>query len=824
MPLRLDMRRAAACLALACGLLGGRPENVAADAVTPLPAPVYARAGKLLAANLNDLVLNELVVPRWIGSTDEFWYRRETSAGHRFIVVDAATGLHKEAFDHVEVAAALSRQMRKELTPDTLPFRSIAFSESRGELIVEVEGTRYTYSLGSGELKSARVLAPIPGMLVSPDGQSGLATRAGNLWLLNLATGEQRQLTNDGQPDAGYGISLDSVGASFIPRMREGRVAAPVGARWSPNGRHALVPYFDQRHVLPYPFLDSASEDGSLRPKLYSPRLALGGDRLPTAQWYVLDIATGAKRRVDFPAGKLMLETQFQRAYWTKDGAHVFIVAHGENLEAGYLFDIELATGAVRTVVEDRVAPRTDLNTTSYNLPNVWVSDDGADAIWFSQRDGWGHLYRYDARSGVLRNRITRGEWLVRDIIKVDHANRTVYFTGGGREPGNPYHRYLYRVGFDGSGLRRLTSEKADHLLVPTERISYSPDGIALHDPFSPSGRYLVYTYSTLGDPPVCVIADTRNGKRVAMVEEADASRLYAAGWRAPEPFVTKAADGKTDIHGVIYKPSDFDPARRYPVLDAQYASPLISVTPVNFYQSHAQEPLLDQAAYAELGFIVVTLDGRGTTNRSKAFSHVTYGHLNTNGLEDHVAAIRQLAASRSYMDVDRVGIYGVSYGGYITIRAMLEFPELFKVGIATAGIAVVEGTHSDYHWTAFHGKPRYADGSDLRSAPGDTPRNWEVLDARRQAARLQGKLFIQFSELDENVPPGQTMTFIDALIRENKPFDMLYVPSRDHVLLTHPYVVLRSWDFLVKHLLGREPPASFDLHIGQPWWLRPQD
>jgi dipeptidyl aminopeptidase/acylaminoacyl peptidase len=288
---------------------------------------------------------------------------------------------------------------------------------------------------------------------------------------------------------------------------------------------------------------------------------------------------------------------------------------------------------------------------------------------------------------------------------------------------------------------------------------------------------------------------------------------LYAAGWRAPEEFTVLAADGKTPIHGVLYKPSNFDPSRRYPVLDAQYASPLIAVTPRNFYQSYTQAPRLDQAAYAELGFIVMTVDGRGTTGRSREFSQIMYGQLQTNGLEDHVAALKQLAEKRPYMDIGRAGIYGVSYGGYMTLRGMLEFPEVFKAGIATAGIAVMPGMFADYHWSAFQGQPKYAGGSLLRPTIEAVPENWARLDARSQAANLRGKLLIELSELDENALPGQMLTFVDALIEAGKPFDMLFLPGRDHFLLRSPYVLQRNWDFMVRNLLGLEPPADFRLH-----------
>lgn len=784
-----------------------------------MPRSAYARAEQMLPANLKNLVLNAYVIPHWIDESDEFWYERELKDGHEFVIVNAATGTRQPAFDHARLADVLGEASGKKYGPTNLPFQRFDFGPNRNEIIVTVEGVEYTLPIAEGAVRK-RLTSPSGGEFVlSPDGKSGITTRNGDLWLRNMASGNERTLTKDGEPDAGYGIWPDGYHSNYVPRTRKGAPQPPIGLQWSPDSSYVVVPRFDQRHVLPYPMLNSAPTDGRLRPQLYQPRLALVGERPATVEWYAIEVATGDKRQIRLPEASL-LKMQADilplgRFWWRNDSRHLYAVAYGDNMESAYLFDIDVETGAARTVITEEVLPRTDLNTTSYNLPNVWVSGDGQEVIWFSQRDGWGHLYLYDARTGKLSNRITRGDWLVRDIMEVDQTSRVVYFTASGREEGNPYHRYLYRVDFDGSNLRLLTPEPADHILIQKERLFYAPDEMPLHQPFSPSGDYVVYNYSAVDNAPSSAIRSTRDGSLVAVVEKADTGALSAAGWRAPEEFTAKAADGKTDIHGVLYKPSDFDPTTKYPVLDAQYAAPLISVTPRNHFQAYAQQPGLDQAAYAELGFIVVTVDGRGTTGRSKAFAQATYGQLNTNGLADHVAAIKQLAADRPYMDVERVGIYGVSYGGYMTIRAMLEFPDFFKAGIATAGIAVMPGMYSDYHWSAFHGRPRYADGGELRSLPGEIPSNWAVLDARRQVDRLQGKLYIQFSELDENVLPGQMMAFVDALIAEHKPFDMLYLPGRAHDLLSEPYVLQRNWDFMVRSLLHREPPENFRLETG---------
>jgi dipeptidyl aminopeptidase/acylaminoacyl peptidase len=318
-----------------------------------------------------------------------------------------------------------------------------------------------------------------------------------------------------------------------------------------------------------------------------------------------------------------------------------------------------------------------------------------------------------------------------------------------------------------------------------------------------------VYTYSTVEQPPCSVLRSTVTGEVIIELERADASRLYAAGWRPPQEFVVKADDGVTDLWGVMYTPPGLDPSGSYPILDAQYAAPLIATTPRNFHQAYEQGPGLSQAAYAELGFVVITVDGRGTPFRSKTFMDATWGHLNTNGLEDHVAAIRQLADRHAFIDAQRAGIYGISYGGFFTIRAMLEFPDVFRAGIAGAPIAIMPGMYADYHWSAFQGRPTYPDGGEERTAPDEIPTNWTFLDARTQVAKLAGHLFLQIGELDENVLPGQLMRFIDALIRENKDFEMLLLPGRDHYLMREGYIWRRNWDFMIRHLLGLEPPED---------------
>jgi dipeptidyl aminopeptidase/acylaminoacyl peptidase len=812
------MKRAPSINGLALLLpLGAVAADVAPQAA-PVPTSVYARAEALLGPNLEPKVLNVFVTPHWLGGRDEFWYRRELVDGAEFVRVDAASGAKRAAFDHAAVARSLGTALGKTLDAKHLPIEELDFSGDGKHLTITAASRVFDCGLNGDHCVEAVQPAAHGQWLMSPDGHSGVSTRAGNLWLGNAASGEAKALTTDGLPDAGFGIYPDGWSANLVSRYPTPAEAPPLEARWAPDSRTLLVPFVDQRKVAAYPYIESAPAD-SLRPRVYPIRIPLVGEHTAVWEWWLFDAGSGQRRHVELPYEKLLTlqqdMTAFREISWSSDSKHLYLVAHGDNMESAFVFDVDVATGKSRIVLEEHLAPRTDLNSTSYDPVNVQVVKDGRELIWFSQRDGWGHLYRYDMRSGKLLNRITGGNWLVRDIIDIDEARGIIYFTGGGREPGDPYLRYLYRVNFDGSGLKLLSPEPADHLLLPHKRFVLTLDGITAYAPTSPSGRYVLYNYSTIDKPTKFVIRRTADASLVAEVETADAAQLYAAGWRAPTGFSVKLNDG-TDLWGVMYKPSDFDATRRYPIIDAQYASPLTAVVPHNFYQAYRGKQPLAPSSYAELGFVVVSVDARGTTYRSEKFLHAGYGALNRVGLDDHIAAIRELAATRNYMDVDRVGIVGHSYGGFVALRALLEFPDFFKVGISSAAMIDTEGMYADYHWSAFHGKPRYSDGSEWRPSPNEVASNWKNLSAAAQVHQLKGKLLLQMGELDENVPPGQILQFVNALIKDNRDFELIYMPSRDHQFIGDGYVMRRDWDFMVRNLQGREPPPDYRIGVNR--------
>ncbi|TQV73500.1 prolyl oligopeptidase family serine peptidase [Exilibacterium tricleocarpae] len=789
---------------------------------------VYQRAERLMGPQLNRHVHNVFIVPHWVGDSDDFWYRREAKDSHEFMLVQAATGNQQSAFDHDAIAAGLSAAGISGVNAQQLPFTEFSYNADRSAIHFVIDAIEYQCQIATTGCQTiARAAAkPAPaGVLVSHNGKFGVETRAdNNLWLLDLTTNDSRQLTFDGGENIGYGLYPDNR-ANFVPRYyarkNEDKKDLPANTLWSPDNRTVLVPLIDQRHVQPYPFMESVRKDGSFRPRVHNVRIPMIGEKPAFFVWYLVDTTTGKKQRVDLPYDQLLLIQQdyiaVRDVWWSDDASRLYMAAHGDNLESGFLFEVDITSGKSRTVIKETLSPRFDMNSSQYYPANVRILKDGAEALWWSQRSGWGHVYRYDIKTGRLLNAVTSGNWLVREIIDVDEQRNVMYFTAGDSIPGsNPYYRHLYRVNLDGTDLTLLTPEDADHLLLPEDPL-ISTDGITPYRAISPSGHYAVYNYSRVDQPTRFAISRITDGKVIAVVNEVDASGLYAQGWRPPEEFKVIAQDGKTELRGVIYKPSDFDPDKQYPIINAQYNSPLIAVAPRHFFQAYRGRAPLAPSSYAELGFIVVSLDARGTTYRSAAFNHYGDGKLNQIGLDDHVHAITELANTRPYMDIDRVGIVGFSYGGYTTIRAMLEYPEFFKVGVAGGPVADMHAMYDDFHWTAFHGKPRYGNGTRWSGDDKtEIPENFKSMASSLMADRLQGKLLLHFSELDENVPPAQVLQFVDALIANNKDFDMLYLPNRTHSFIAEGYIMRRQWDYMVEHLLGKTPPKQYKLDINR--------
>ncbi len=613
------------------------------------------------------------------------------------------------------------------------PLAAFVASPAPGRAIVK--GPVSTPAGGRGEGRSAR-----GNPAQSPDGKWLAFTRENNLWLRETATGKERALTTDG-------TAAKSLGGPFSWSPDSRRLAA---ARTIPGQEHKV-------------YLVESSPTDQVQPKLRTLDYLKPGDRIAVSLPCLFEAESG--REIPIAGTLFPSPWSISPARWQPDSASFTFVYNQRGHQALRVISVDAASGAARAVVDEQSPTFIDYSSKQF----LEYLDATGELIWASERSGWNHLYLYDARTGAVKNPITRGEWLVREVHRVDIARRQVWFWAVGVDPRqDPYYRHLCRVNLDGSGFVDLTPGDGTHTVQ-----------------FSPDGETLIDTFSRVDLPPVTEVRRAGDGRLVTELERADASALLAGGWRYPERFVAPGRDGKTPIHGVIWRPTNFVAGRRYPVIENIYAGPQGQFVPKSFSPYHGQRYL------CELGFIVVQMDGMGTNWRSKAFHDVCWKNLIDGGFPDRVAWIRAAAARNPEMDLDRVGIYGGSAGGQNALAGLLTHGDFYKVGVADCGCHDnrMDKVWWNEQWMGYPLGPEYAASSNVT-----------------HAHKLQGKLLLVVGELDSNVDPASTMQVVNALVRADRDFELLIIPGAGHGAAETPYGTRRRADFLVRHLLGVEP------------------
>jgi len=747
----------------------------------------YARAEQMLTWNLLPLLHGEPGPPRWLDG-QRFWYRVPRAGGAAFMLVDGAAATQRPVFDNGRLAAAMSLAADTSYAPERLGFENFDFDGSDTQIRFRVRARQFRCELARYTCAASDTTASLPASFVrSPDGRLEAFIHQYNLYVRPAGGGDSVQLTQDGVRYWAYGVTEPRALAQLRP------VPVRPVLQWSPDSRRIAVQRTDERgvgRILLYTVTRR-------RPQGFAFPYAQPGDSIiPRYDIHLVDVESRRSTRVQTEPQTQQVnglvgigpDSSWRTVKWSHDSQRLYYTHATRGPKRVQLMVAEPG-GSTRVLVKDSTASFVELNLDNGESPNWRVVNDGRDILWFSERDGWGHLYRFGA-DGRLVNAVTSGPWAVATLLHFDAATGRVFFTARGREPGrDPYLRHFYSVNLDGTGLILLTPEDADHRIW-----------------MAPGGRWFVDSYSRIDAPPVTVLR-AADGRLIRPLERADVSRLQELGWRGGEAFTVKARDGVTDLFGVMWKPSNFDSTKSYPIIDHIYPGPQIIAAPKRYYPTHDAGLVYTAAgqaqALAELGFIVINVDAMGTPYRSKAFIDTWYGNMGDNGIPDHIAAIRQLAARHRFIDIARVGIFGHSGGGFASTDAILRYPDFFHVAFSTSGNH--DNRTYQYHWGEKY------QGLLQRDTLRGTD-NYESQANYRMAENLKGKLFLVHGDLDDNVLPSSTLRVVDALIRADKDFDLLILPDAGHSLSTDPYVLRRMWDHFVTHLLGRSPPPDYTI------------
>ncbi|WP_266171988.1 S9 family peptidase [Dyella subtropica] len=777
MGLKMDRSRLLGALVLSTLSAG-----VAAQSKT-LTAEDYAKAERLIGYNTMPLVDHAVQSVTWLDD-GHFWYRDHDINGDRYLRMDVSNGNAEPAFDQTKLAAALGKVIGKPVDakkPGITDFSTTA----DGRLDVNLRGKHYLCDLnaegvcvagkGAKSKDADAKSGDEPGVL-SPDKKTEAFIRHWNLWLRDVASGTETQLTTDGIEDFGY--ATDNAG------WKHSDNAILV---WSPDSKQIATFQQDQRKTSDM-FLVSTNVG---RPKLEKWKYPLVGDEHVTMiERVIIDVPSKnvvrLKMEPDQHRSTLCDDVSCGRdggwddVQWAADGKTLAFVSSSRDHKQAWFRIADAQTGTVRTVFDEKVPTYYESGNGKVNWSYL---PETHEAIWFSERNNWGNLYLYDLNTGKRKRAITTGDGNVTEVLKVDAKTRTLWFRGVGRTKGvDPYYQQFWKVSLDGGKPALLTPEDSDHTVT-----------------LSPDGRLFVDAYSTPTVPPVTVLRSSDDGHTVAQVAKADISRLLATGWKAPEPFTVKGRDGKTDLYGLMFKPTNFDPSKKYPIIDYVYPGPQTGSVGTRSFTSARS----DHQSLAELGFIVVAIDGMGTPWRSKAFHDAYYGNIIDNTLPDQVAGLKELGKRYAWIDMDRVGMWGHSGGGNATVGAMFMYPDFFKVGIAESGNHDNRNYEDDWA-EKWHG---------LLVKDKDGKSNYDNQANQVYADKLKGHLLLAHGTMDDNVPPYQTLLVVDALIKANKDFDLLLIPNARHGYATASYYMTRKrWDYFVRYLMEATPPKEYVL------------
>lgn len=708
----------------------------------------YARVDTLLKRN--DKVYSTAVRAQWIGETSSFWYLNHEKNGDIYYLVDAGKGKKEKAFDQQKLALLLSKEAGVTIEPGKLPLREVTF-ESKEKLTFTLNGKTWDYAVRQNKLTEHKEEEPVPqrrrrwshrdtAKVVSPDHEWEAYIKDNNIYIRAFGQKEAFKITSDGAPDFYYSSQIN----------------------WSPDSRKLATVKVRDVQERRIPLIESSPES-QLQPILQWRDYAKPGDVLPVSYPVLADI----KERKLIPLQTDAYASQYSLyiSGWRKD-SRAFTFEYNQRGHQRYLIgEVNAATGDIRHIVDEQS------NTfIYYNALYRHFLNDGEETLWISERDGWRHVYLLDGRSGAVTRQITKGEWVVRDVVYVDEEKGQLYFTASGFNPGeDPYNVHYCRIGLDGSGFTDLTPENANHQVA-----------------FSKDYRFYVDAFSRPDLPPVSLLKKTDDGSVALELERGDINELIAEGWTMPEVFHAKGRDGKTDIWGNIIRPSRFDPKKTYPVVEMIYAGPHDSHVDKNF---RATYHLISKLA--DLGFIVVSIDGMGTANRSKAFHDVCWKNLKDAGFPDRILWMKAAAEKYTYMDISNVGIYGWSAGGQNAMAALLFHNDFYKVAVAFCGC---HDNRMDKIWWNEQWMGYPLDEAYIRSS------NME------NAHLLKGKLFLVNGELDDNVDPASTLQVVNALVKAGKNFDQLYLPAHSHAL-GGAYELHRMHDFFVKHIKKQDAP-----------------